>query len=263
MISNTLVKRVNLTGLSRVYSSFIDSIYKSKLLFVHVPKSGGTSLSHSLRAKFPLSYFKLEEAPTNDVCRNMSFQQLTNFKCRIMAYHAAMNKHFLQGHFPVTNETLKSDFAGYKAVTLLRDPVERIISHYHFDKRLSAMTPEEFLESKRGFAETHILCHYFGGLPFDVESLEDKAASVAQTAQSAIETLEEFSVVGILENEESFLRDLRSQAGLKIAMPKRNVGKDKLASPKVFTGHLLDKLIEMTAKDREIYEFFRNRASLV
>lgn len=244
---------VNLTGWRDKYHAFIDSLYRSKVLFVHVPKSGGTSLSHSLRATYPLSFFKLDEEPSRAACQELTDQQWMNFKRRTMIYYADSGRHYLQGHFQVTASILKKRFADYHAITLLRDPVDRVVSHYHFDPRLNRMTPEQFLDSKRGQVETHVLGHFFGGLDFDNPSNHDEAA------MRAIETLEQFSVVGILEEIEHFQSLLYEKTGVKIKLPRRNVGGHRQSHPESFSEASMQRLREMTSLDQKVYDHFRDR----
>lgn len=248
MIINSLVNHVNLTGLSGYSQRLKDRLYRQRIIFIHVPKSGGTSLSHTLRARYALSYFKLSEEAARAAGRDLSLGEWMRLKQRVVAYHAADGVHFVQGHVPVDRNFLDNDAAGYKLITLLRNPVDRVISHYFFDRKLRSMTPDNFLDSPRGYVETHVLGHFFGELDWDAPS------NPAAAADRAIATLERFAVVGILSAPEAFYGDLKSEVGLNLKLPKRNVGKERTED--VFSPEIIARIEEMCAEDIRIFEHF-------
>ncbi len=244
-----IVKHVNLTGLAGAARSFKDRLYKEKILFVHVPKSGGTSLSHMLRARYPLSFFKLDEHASRLGHSDRSLGEWMRFKSDMMRYHAETGVHYIQAHAPIDGGFVE-EFAGkYHFITLIRDPIDRMLSHYFFDERLSVMTPEEFLDSPRGFTESHVLSHFFGGLDWDTP--ED----IEGATQRAIQVLDSFSCVGILDEPEIFADDLKSAVGVKLKIPRRNIGQDRKDS--VFTPELMARMEEMCAHDIRIYQHMK------
>lgn len=244
-----IVKRINMTGLAGAARNFKDRLYKEKILFAHVPKSGGTSLSHMLRARYPLSFFKLDEHASRLASPNRSLGEWMQFKSDLMRYHAQTGTHYIQAHAPVDGGFVE-EFAGdYNFITLLRHPVDRMLSHYFFDKRLSVMSPEEFLDSPRGFTESHVLSHFFGSLDWDTP--EDVEAA----SQRAIQVLESFSCVGILEEPETFADNLKEAVGVKLKIPRRNIGQDRKDS--LFTPELMARVEEMCAHDMRIYEHMK------
>ncbi len=167
------------------------------------------------------------------------------YKRDLIAYNAHAGKHFLQGHIPVNNEFLDTHLKAYKRITLLRNPVDRVISHYFFDSRLRSMTPEQFLASRRGFVETHVLCHFFGGLDWD------EPGDVMEAEANAIATLDRFDVVGVLEEPGAIHHALREQVGLRLTLPKRNVGTHK--DGQTFPADVLAEIRAMCAADIRIY----------
>ena len=68
MLIEAFVRRVNLTGLSAAAKSLRTRMFRRRIYFAHIPKSGGTSLSHMMRARYPVSYFKLDEDASREAC---------------------------------------------------------------------------------------------------------------------------------------------------------------------------------------------------
>lgn len=247
-MKNIIVNRIDFTGITHTYNTMLNKLYSRKVLFLHVPKSGGTSLSHTMRATFPLSFFKLSEEASREASPDMRGGDWMDFKKRLAAYHAHLGKHYIQGHFPITKEDLDAHFSEYAPITLLRSPIDRIISIYYFDERLRSMSPGEFLDSERGFIESHVLCHFFGGLGFELRG------ELEEARDNAIETLSRFDVVGILERQAEFAENVRNKLGINIVLPKRNVGVERKKRSKGFSEEEMSKLTEMTKYDQEIYD---------
>lgn len=250
---NSVVNRFNLTGLSARIRRMKDRLYRERIMFVHVPKSGGTSLSHALRARYPLSYFKLSEEAATVAGQGLSAGQWMALKRRIASYSAETGAHYVQGHFPIDRTFLDTYAGRYHLITLLREPVDRVISHYFFDKRLRRMSFEEFLASPRGFVETRVLALFFGELDWD-DPQDPEAAT-----ERAIANLERFAVVGILEDQAAFHRALAARTGIRIAIPRRNVGEHRADA--AIDPELRRHLAALCAGDIRIYEHFRARGA--
>lgn len=251
-IVDLVIKNVNLTGLGALGAKLRERLYKKRIFFAHVPKCGGTSLSHALRVRYPLSYFKLSEEAASPACRGLSVGDWMAFKSRLLAYHAHLGRHFLQGHVPVSTDYIDAHLSDYNLLTILREPVERVVSHYFFDQRLNKMTPEAFLQDPRGFTETHVLCHFFGGLDWDHPGDVDEAEA------RAIATLSRFDVVGILEEPAAFQQALRDKIGLNLSMPHRNRGTERAGQ--TLPPEILEKITAMCEADLRIYRHFRSLA---
>ena len=107
--------------LHQMYKNLEDLIYtKETLYFLHIPKSGGTSLVHFLRNKFQPNHW------LNDGC--YSVEHFFNLK-----REEFIQNHCFRGHFGMTFfnrfERPLDHF-----ITILRDPVEQFCSNVHFQK---------------------------------------------------------------------------------------------------------------------------------
>jgi chromosome segregation ATPase len=119
------------------------------LIFVHVPKAGGTTLNNILMKNYryrmdsyaddffpryyPDEFVALVQAPINDDTRRPAF---------------------FTGHIDLANEIFRYMPVRYVAITMLRDPVQRIVSHYRFHSTLrSSPLAAEIANGKLGLVE--------------------------------------------------------------------------------------------------------------
>src|SRR3990170_2485204 len=87
------------------------------IFFVHIPKAAGTSLARIIESQYSRgSIYQIPEAPRAEVAR--AFESLPS-KVKIVAGHAPLA---MRSHFP----------APVRAITILRNPVDRVLSLYNY-----------------------------------------------------------------------------------------------------------------------------------
>jgi hypothetical protein len=102
-----------------------EQVPRSPLLFLHIPKTAGTSVTEFLVNRFPAGQLcRLDPAHADDPARMLPGESAACYSGHV-AYA-------ITRHLP----------AGLKVFTVLRDPVERSLSAYHFYRRI----PREALE---------------------------------------------------------------------------------------------------------------------
>jgi hypothetical protein len=205
---------------------FSSAARPKKILFDHLPKCGGSSLNAYLQAHYP----RRKTFSTNG---SDSIASADKFK------HLSEDKRygydFIKGH--MAHELLDWAHPECLKVTLFRDPVERIISHYHYAKA----TPIHYLHSKihtlgltlddyvsldglsaelRNWYTTH-----FSGLTI-AEAEQNPEESISRAVDTV---LNRYDLVGFLDNFSSFTEKLREQANLRYPYEngKLNVTADK------------------------------------
>lgn len=218
------------------------------VIFLHLPKAAGSTLIRVLERQYP--------AGTIIKAGGMSPEAV---RAALAASDGRGGTRAITGHVPFgVHRLLATDFT---YVTVLRDPVERAISHYHYARKLpshplhaeiargltlaeasrqNANSQTRYLadESVRGTAGT-----------VDREALESAKANLAR----------HFSVVGLAERFDETLVLLRRRLGWKIrAVPNSNVTRNRPAR----SAHSDSELAAVRAAnelDAELYAWVRER----
>jgi len=95
------------------------------LLFLHIPKTAGTTLNYIIRQNYHASeIFALGENTQASIREFVALDEANRHKIRLLQGHMAYGLHSYMA--PPTTY-----------FTILRDPVERIISYYYFVRRIS------------------------------------------------------------------------------------------------------------------------------
>ncbi len=96
-----------------------------KIVFLHIYKTAGTALREMLKRNYK------DELLEDYYHHNFKFYDMESFPVFVYPNNYK-DYNFIIGHFPIAKyEHLKNE--GWKFVTWLREPVERFISHYHYD----------------------------------------------------------------------------------------------------------------------------------
>jgi hypothetical protein len=102
------------------------SAERPKLVFVHVPKAAGTTLTTVVRRPYPNDQIHVIQGRIVE-----SLAGLTQ-----MEPHARSRIRCLYGHLPFGAHMLTGPV---EHMTMLRDPIDRLVSHYHYARSQPAM----------------------------------------------------------------------------------------------------------------------------
>lgn len=169
-----------------------------KIVFLHIPKTAGSSLVEVLSRGRNAVQFK-----GGDVA------DLNAYMAMDLADVGLITGHLQLPHL------LKRDLSGYRFITILRDPIEREISTYRFimswpghplHDKFKGCTFEQFFEMTAN--ARNLQCRYFSGTP---------------NADEAISAMRErFDLVGTVEAMPAFLASLSGMIGEEIELPWAN-----------------------------------------
>jgi len=181
-----------------------------RILFDHLHKCGGSSLNKYLEAHYP----RRKIFSTNGRKPEVSIEKFKSF--------SAAKRHsyeLVRGH--LANQLINYIHPNHLKVTVLRDPVDRIVSLYYYAKESpkhylypiihgSKMTLEDFAASNVSVELKNRYVTHFSGL-----TLSEVEGSPEKAIDTAAKVLKSYNVVGFLENFSIFTDVLSLEAGLR------------------------------------------------
>jgi Sulfotransferase family len=234
-----LEQQVSIESDSRIRSG--DPQHDYCLVFMHIPKTAGTTLYPSLQWNYPPHQTLHIDIPKNEMHRMESVP---------LDYRSSLR--LLHGHFAFGIHKYVPRSCRY--VTVLREPVARVVSAYkHVLKRTGheyhervikdRIDLEEFIETfwleEKSNRQIRDLCNEYDG-PVDRELLEQ-----------AKRNLEGFLVVGLTERFEETFALIRRALGLRLPFyVTRNVG-----FPLEPSERAIELIREREKFDLELYAF--------
>jgi hypothetical protein len=245
-----------------VYRRLTDRLYPHRIVFHHVPKCGGTSVGRSLRRAYlfsqgtvtPEESFKAVMALAGRADVKQGEGNVFEFRETMLLYLLYSDIRCVSAHVPFSDVAHDKFHGAYRFVTLLRDPVNRFVSHYLWNhNRPSAheYTSDEFeyfLNTDRAKILGSTFVRYFCGQPGS--TLSDMSAAT----EAAIANLRRLDHVGFLDEMVSFQGALQQLTGKRLKIGRENVGKTRSAHKRILESNLRQKILEICAPDRKIWD---------
>jgi hypothetical protein len=224
------------------------------IIFIHIPKTAGSTLLRIMEREYGDAMFHVGPSEPVTIDRLLSLPPDRLARLRAVA-----------GHLPFGLHELLDRPATY--VTLLRDPVERIVSHFAY----SARTPASPLHAQVE-AAGHDLARYVSEAPaaayfnngqtrlLGATDPRTSAPATQDTLVRAKENLSRyFSVIGTTERFDESLRLMADAFGW--SMPPYRREKVSQNRPERVTKEQVRAIIERNELDAELYTFAAERLS--
>lgn len=219
------------------------------IVYIHVPKCGGSSFGAALRLRYALSQATIPLG-LGDPALEGPARILSDYahRERVLACLLTRRVRCIAGHVRYNAELHAR--SGYHFVTLLRDPAERFVSHYHYLQRrhpdpARADTLDAFVESAEARHLATQYLFYFGG--------GDSCPPAPGALTRARQNLTRFALIGDLADPHGFARGLRRMTGLPLPVLHRNRAPLR---PEVPTA-LWRRITRLTEADRLLYDAAR------
>ncbi|MGQ9371777.1 hypothetical protein [Azospirillum sp. ST 5-10] len=261
------INRTNLTVLTGRALSTVAPGFAGRCCFIHLPKCAGTAVGHALRALCPLTErVEVVYARPSRRAAAMAFagvdsvdavhedgprsEELFRLREAQMLYAMSLEAKLIIGHCLFSPAVARFFGDAYRFVTVLRDPVQRVLSNY-VDARSAGFVTEPFEEYLEGdVARRHatVNLRYFSGrseIPWDAGE---------EALATAVDNLRRFALIGFTDDMEAFEAGFRRRfgAGLRVRHHRPARG----AKPEL-TPAARRRLEEICALDRRIHEAAR------
>jgi len=162
------------------------------IVSIHIPKTAGTSFRKLLEKNYANAVELVYEGE-----RSRTFLDKKYYRCR-------KGTRVIHGHFPVFPD-LKKYYPGSKLITWIRDPIDRLISHYYFFKSY----PRHGNKAQDLMLDQDLSLVDFARLPFEGEIFVYKAyLKYLQEVR-----FEDFWFIGIVEEFDHHLEILANALG--------------------------------------------------
>jgi Galactose-3-O-sulfotransferase len=218
---------------------------ESLVIFLHIPKAGGTTLNGIINQQYPKrTTFRFHGIETWNTINDLPQQRRESLR-------------LIRGHFAFGLHQFLPCPTTY--FTLLRDPIARFVSEYHYIRRspglksheqLQAMTLEEYVDVK-GQGAGNLQTRLIFGLS------KTSATTPSEVVATAKRNLDQyFGVVGLVEQFDETLVLLQKQFNWRspvyVQQNVTSAGEKKRAA---IADATLEKIKQCNAMDLELYEY--------
>lgn len=211
----------------------VDRLLPQRFVFHHIPKCGGTSVGRALRKRYLLSQatvtpeasFRAFEAFTGREDRENMLIDVLDLREQMLLYHMMEDVRGISLHVRFSMAAYERFHESYKFITVLRDPVKRFVSHYHWSHGKPHTHAridddfERFLDSPRARRIGATFVEYLCGLPKETPTDSDEAIG------AAVVNLGKFAVVGAIEDVPVFESDTKAALGVRVKVGHENRGR--------------------------------------
>jgi hypothetical protein len=239
---------------------------RTKVFFIHIPKSGGTAIDKAIRKHYRHSYSRIEEAPSHQTAKMLygidiekgETSKLLQFREQLVVYKMFKETQYISGHVTYNQETWDKFHNQYVYVTCLRHPVKRYISNYFYNAfkesdhfKIKEELPT-FLDTPRGKEGGFEYIRYLGGISDRVDYDYRSSAAI----ERAKNNLAKFAIIGFLEDLKDFVLKFEQHTGTKLRITHRR--KNPVHNPHV-DEQTMKKIEKICAPDLELYEYAKKK----
>ena len=230
----------------------------ASIAFIHMPKCGGTSIHTAISRHYRADHISYLDPTASRNVSEASEVAMLPFRRSLLAYELAKSggHRFISGHWPLDQALIHAHARDWSFVTILRDPVERWLSNYFFNRHRAdnrdhfgtELDLEAYLDTRDAVENGKLylsFCHG-GHMPEG-----DLSAAISE----AISVFGAYELIGTLNDMEGFLDRFEQRWQVRPSIPISNVNPaGKRARDKALTPSIMKRIEDICAPDREIYD---------
>lgn len=259
----TLVNRVT-DDVARRTDNLLNGYLEDKIVFIHIPKCGGSSITAAIASCYPQSdssqetIVNLNASASLNASRQLDYPVFKYREALLMYFISCKKVRYIGGHFAFSETAYQNYHDEFKFITVLRNPIKRFISEYFYLRRtqkssqhLKAQKPiEEYLDSPYGQRNGYQYVKFLNN------PLESSDYSSRELIDRAKENLCKFDLVGFIEHQDTFVKQFEEKFGKKIRISKLNINPlSGVEKDTEITESIKERITEMCQPDLEIYNF--------
>ena len=235
-----------------------------KVFFCHVPKCAGVSLSKAIFSAVYPAFFKATRfTGFIDMKASQVSEQLLGIdmmrarESQLISHLESPHMVYTNGHCIARPDVVGKYYKHWHFVTVLRDPIDRFISEYVYNRYKSSQWQKHdsdisvYLNSDAALTSGMTYARYFSGIT-DANAIAERKGSVVD---AAVENLRRFSVCGTLDNMEKWEQDFNARFDVRIAIGNRNATPNKQVYHDIVDDpQLMQRIRKLCDVDQRIYD---------
>ena len=216
------------------------------MVYIHIPKNAGTTFKEILARNYGAGYHQFYTDRRGKLLKEDELRELIS---SLPTGARALSGHNLLP-YPDLIEQLSLNY-----VTLIRDPVSRAISLYHYERKTTHGTDHI---SQRSFDDYLDVRPTIGGAITDFQTYN---LTGGRDVAEAKRILDRFFVVGLVERFDEFLCLLSHSlnGAFDAAYIPLNVSGDRVVSAETLTISQQKRILEMNRADSELFAYAGER----
>ncbi|WP_026970993.1 sulfotransferase family 2 domain-containing protein [Aliagarivorans marinus] len=242
-------------GLAKSKRIISNLLQPNRYVYCHIPKCGGSSLRLALRRRLFFDKAEVEVGESYSSIKLLhgiddqraALAQAAELRTAMMAYYLDRGTKYVAGHCPL-DPVIIQQHTDVRFITLLRNPVDRFISHYFYSKDSGKhgnidLELAAFLDTPRARDFGALYLRYLSRQRWEQPDVDLSLAK---------QSLDMMAAVGFTDDMQGFESQLKT-LGLSLNVGHENAGIKQ--SKRQLSWELRQKIESLCSIDMELYRY--------